>query len=69
MSNCSRKSAQTFVHPQMQIHSLEVNVLYFEFGLSFDGFWDNVILKLLYEDVVGFVVRKQQWLNFEMTWQ
>ncbi len=43
----------------MQIQSLEVNVLYFEFGLSFDGFWDNVILKLLYEDVVGFVVKRQ----------
>ncbi len=43
----------------MQIQSLEVNVLYFEVGPSFDGFWDNVILKLLCEDVVGFVDKRQ----------
>jgi hypothetical protein len=43
MSNCSWNSAQTFVHPLMQIQSLEVNVLYFEVGPSFDGFWDNVM--------------------------
>jgi len=59
MLNCSWKNTQTFVHPQMQIQSLEVNVLYFEFGLSFDGFWDNVILKLLFEDVMGFVMKRQ----------
>jgi hypothetical protein len=53
----------------MQIQSLEVNVLYFEVGPSFDGFWDNVILKLLCEDVVGFVDKRQQWLNFGTTWQ
>jgi hypothetical protein len=46
------------VHKHLYIHKCKFNVLYFEIGLSFDGLWNNVILKLLYEDVVGFVVKK-----------